>query len=72
MNFFHTFFQPFFHSRTRVGIDLAFHAETRMSNSVLFPVQLPIKQLQMVISTVVLPEDDRADFAQEEPLGLQC
>ena len=37
-----------------------------------FPKRVPIELSRIVMHIIVLPEDDRTDFAQEERLGLPC
>ena len=44
--------------------------ELNIPNLELFPNRVSIELSQIAFTTIVLPKDDRTDFAQEEQLGL--
>ena len=58
------------HTQTRTVL---FHDVQRdIPNLELFPNRVPIELSQIAFLIIVLPEDDRTDFAQEERLDLPC
>ena len=49
-----------------------FEEQTSISNSALFPLQVPTELPQIVVPTRGQQADVRTSFVQEEPLDLQC
>ena len=64
-------FQPILcHPHTQIRIIL-FHDEQRdIPNLEFSPIHVSIGLSQIAFPIIVLPKDDRTDFAQEERLGL--
>ena len=61
-----------YHRRTPIRLILVFDEQTGIANSVLFPIQVPLKLLRTVFPTRDRQVDVDTNFVQEEPLDLQC